>query len=95
MNGAEDGRIIECAEFPITMGRASDNMAHLPYDHLISRNHAKIERNQNTLTLCDLKSTNGTFFHEKRVKEDIRIGLNKIFRVGATLLTIRLHSSKD
>lgn len=95
MNGPEDGRVIDCLEFPITIGRASDNIVHLPYDHLISRNHAKIERSENALILCDLKSTNGTFFHDKRIKGDARIGLNNMFRVGATLLSIRLRSSKE
>ncbi|RJP22759.1 MAG: FHA domain-containing protein [Candidatus Abyssobacteria bacterium SURF_5] len=94
MNGPEDGRIIECREFPITIGRASDNIVHLPYDHLISRHHATIEREGDSLTLTDLKSTNGTFFREHKVQGQVAIDLNKLLRVGATLLTVRLRSVK-
>lgn len=95
MNGPEDGRIIECPEFPITIGRATDNMIHLPYDHLVSRHHARVEKNGNVLLLEDLESTNGTYFRDKRVRDDVNIDLNKMFRVGATVLCIRLRSAKE
>jgi pSer/pThr/pTyr-binding forkhead associated (FHA) protein len=94
MNGPEDGRTVECDVSPITIGRASDNLIHLPYDHLISRYHAKIELKENRLILHDLDSTNGTYVREQRIKDEKSIELNKMFRVGATLLTIRLRSKK-
>jgi len=95
MNGPEDGRTVECAEFPITVGRASDNLIHLPYDHLISRYHAKLELKESKLILHDLNSTNWTYVREQRIKDEKSIELNKMFRVGATLLTIRLRSEKN
>lgn len=94
MNGPEDGRTVEFEESPITIGRATDNLVHLPYDHLISRYHAKIELKENKIILHDLNSTNGTYVREHRIKDEKSIELNKMFRVGATLLTIRLRSEK-
>jgi pSer/pThr/pTyr-binding forkhead associated (FHA) protein len=95
MSGPEDGRLIECSEFPIAIGRAEDNLIQLSYDHLVSRHHARVEKTENTLVLRDLNSTNGTFIHNRRVRGHLPIKANKLFRVGATLLSIRLHTTKD
>lgn len=89
MNGADDGLMVECSDFPITIGRGKENMIHLPYDHLISRHHAKIVREKGDQFLCDLRSTNGTFIGRKRVHEKTAITANELFRVGATQLVIR------
>jgi len=95
MNGPEDGRIIECPVLPVTIGRSSENPVHLPYDHLVSRHHARIERKGNKLVLLDLNSTNGTYVREQRVRDETTIEVNKLFRTGATLLTIRLRATGD
>ncbi|RJP71449.1 MAG: FHA domain-containing protein [Candidatus Abyssobacteria bacterium SURF_17] len=86
MNGPEDGRVVVCDKTQISIGRATDNTIHLPYDHLISRRHAKIVAFGDSLTLSDLHSTNGTFVGRERVHEGTVLPPNTLFRVGATLL---------
>lgn len=89
MGGPEDGRIIICDKMPISIGRATDNVVHLPYDHLISRRHARLVEAEGKMMLCDLKSTNGTFVGSRRVHGKIIIERGKLFRVGATLLSMK------
>jgi pSer/pThr/pTyr-binding forkhead associated (FHA) protein len=95
MNGPEDGRLITCEHAPISIGRDSDNAVSLPFDHLISRNHARILNPGNEFILCDLNSTNGTFVGSKRVKKNMSIKPRMLFRVGGTLLRIRTTSSAN
>ena len=92
MSGPEDGRLIVCEKTPISMGRASDNVVHLPYDHMISRHHAKIVKSKGKFILQDLGSTNGTFVGGKRVRESLAIEPGELFCVGATQLVLRPFS---
>ncbi len=92
MNGPDDGKVIACNELPITMGRATENVVHLPYDHLISRNHAKISKTQDQFLLEDLQSTNGTYIGKQRVRDSLPLEPKKLFRVGATMLVMRFES---
>ncbi len=94
MNGAEDGRIVKISTFPVTIGRASENLVQLPYDHLLSRHHARIEKTDR-LILRDLKSTNGTYVGKQRVRGEVPVELDQLFRVGATLLTVRHQTAGD
>jgi len=89
MNGPEDGLEVLCEKFPFTIGRASENAVSLQCDHLISRRHARIARSDRGFLLSDLKSTNGTFIENKRVKKTTPIESESLFRVGATLLRIK------
>ncbi len=95
MSGPEDGRLVSCKKTPISIGRASDNDVRLPYDHLISRYHARILRPEGQFMLCDLNSTNGTFIGKKRIRKDAPIKPRKLFKVGATSLRIRTTSSGE
>lgn len=93
MNGPEDGRVVVCDKIPVSIGRGTDNRVCIPYDHLVSRHHAKIAGSEGKFLLCDLNSTNGTFVGSERVREDTPIEPNKLFRVGATLLMLKLRSA--
>ena len=94
MNGPDDGRVVVCDKTPITIGRGSDEAMHLPYDHLISRHHARITVSEGKFILSDLNSTNGTFIGKKRIREDTVIESNMLFRVGATQLMIKRRTAK-
>ena len=94
MNGPEDGREITCDKFPITIGRSSENSIGLSCDHLISRHHARIEKSEKGFVLKDLKSTNGTFIKDKQVRKSTPIEPDQLFRVGATLLRMKMRPSK-
>jgi pSer/pThr/pTyr-binding forkhead associated (FHA) protein len=94
MNGPEDGRVVVCDEMPIFIGRGRENTVHLPYDHLISRRHAKIVKSEDQFILYDLNSINGTFVGSRRIREKTSIEPKKLFRVGATQLVLRLRPAK-
>ena len=93
MNGPDDGHAVVCDTMPISMGRGSDETVHLPYDHLISRHHARITRTGGKFVLSDLNSTNGTFIGKKKIREDTVMETNRLFRVGATQLMIRIRAA--
>ena len=95
MSGPDDGHVTLCDKTPITIGRGSDEMVHLPYDHLISRHHASIIMAGGKFVLRDLNSTNGTFIGKKRIREDTVIGPNTLFRVGGTQLMIRRRDARE
>ena len=95
MNGPDDGHVTVCDKTPISIGRGSDEMVHLPYDHLISRHHARIITAEGKFVLRDLNSTNGTFIGKKRIREDTAIEANTLFRVGGTQLMIRLRGAGE
>lgn len=59
LEGADRGRIYDCDDTPITIGREDGNTIQLN-DERISRFHAKIQEDQDKLILTDLDSTNGT-----------------------------------
>lgn len=90
MNGPEDGRVVKCGAMPITIGRADDNVVRLRYDHLVSRHHAKIVRSDDSFVIHDLDSANGTFVRGKRIPKSMVLKPNKLFRVGATRLMLKL-----
>jgi len=94
MNGAEDGREIICDKFPITIGRSGENSVGIACDHLISRNHARISTSEKGFMLEDLKSTNGTFVENKRIRKSTPLRPGQLFRVGATLLRINARAAE-
>lgn len=59
LDGADRGRIYECANPPVTIGREEGNTIQLN-DERVSRFHLKIQRDHEDLVLTDLASTNGT-----------------------------------
>jgi two-component system cell cycle response regulator len=95
MNGAEDGREIICDRFPITIGRSGESSIGLACDHLISRNHARISKSKKGFMLEDLKSTNGTFIEDKRIRKSTPVQSGQLFRVGATLLRIKARPARE
>lgn len=90
MNGPEDGWVVKCRTMPVTIGRADDNVVRLRYDQLISRHHAKIVRSDDSFVIHDLDSANGTFVGGKRVPKSVALEPNKLFRIGATRLMLKL-----
>jgi pSer/pThr/pTyr-binding forkhead associated (FHA) protein len=92
MNGPEDGKLVTCDQSPISIGRAEDNVLRLAFDHLISRHHALVRISEGSFILCDLHSTNGIFVGDERVTTDTVIAPGKLFRVGATVLRIKIGS---
>ena len=86
MSGAEDGKRTEFEKMPITIGKADDNDLCLPYDKRISKYHITITKEGNYYWLEDLKSTNGTYLDDMKIKEKTKITFEKIFAIGTIWL---------
>jgi len=77
LTGSQEGKLCELREERVTVGRASDNMIHLP-DESISSYHATFIRDGAHYRLRDLNSTNGTFVEGAPITE---IALNNGDRI--------------
>lgn len=80
------------SEHPITrpvttIGREGCDILLLQ-DDLVSRRHAKIERQGDTLVLTDLDSTNGTFVNGVRLQGPRTLRPGDIIQVGGSTLTV-------
>lgn len=85
-----DGTRYPLAAARVTIGRAGENDMQLP-DDLVSRHHARIERQAGQLVLVDLGSTNGTFVNERRIQQHtLRDG--DAIRIGRS--TMRFHHNE-
>jgi EAL domain-containing protein (putative c-di-GMP-specific phosphodiesterase class I) len=88
---ADGGRSLERVQIqnnPFRIGRLDELDLTLPFQS-ISKHHAEILLDDDSLTLRDLRSTNGTFVNRRRVEEDIALQEGDIlhfaeieFRVG-------------
>ena len=67
----EEGRRVELARDPFSIGRGSDNDLTIE-DEQISRNHAKILRTARGWVLTDNESANGIWVDDKRI-ENVRL----------------------
>ncbi len=68
-----------------TVGRKSGCDIHIPHK-TVSRDHARIEidKNDNSCSLIDLESHNGTFVNGKPISEPIEIKVNDLIMFGHT-----------
>ncbi len=64
--GAHQGQAVELTRFPFMIGRARDCDYVLDYS-AISRQHARLTSDQQSVYLEDLDSTNGTFVNGRRL----------------------------
>jgi diguanylate cyclase (GGDEF)-like protein len=69
----------------ITIGRAPTNRIGIP-DDSVSREHAKCIAADETIEIEDLRSSNGTFINEKRVRSRMILRDGDIIRLGNVLL---------
>jgi serine/threonine protein kinase len=92
--GADESRfrlILPDRETPLreglnVIGRGRDARVRL-HEKSISRHHARIRIRNGEATLEDLKSKNGTFLHEERVKSPVRLENGDTFRLGSVSIT--------
>ena len=88
---ADGGRSLEKVpihNLPFRIGRLDELDLTLPFQS-ISKRHAELHLDNDTLTLKDLASTNGTFVNRRRVEEEVALQEGDIlhfaeieFRVG-------------
>lgn len=73
----------------ITIGRGKENHIYLD-DVLVSRNHAIIQKINNSYFIKDLGSTNGTFVNDKQVPANkyVKLKKNDVLRAGRTNISL-------
>lgn len=91
MSGAEDGRLFELHEFPVMLGRHTDDDVFLPHYHGVSRHHAQITRNGESFFIEDVGakgkgSTNGTYLNGYKVNTRTSISSGDVLLLGTVWL---------
>src|SRR5262249_42309539 len=81
--GPELGRKYDLRTFPIQIGRAAT--AHIQVDQeSISRSHAELTTEKDSVVLRDLGSTNGTFVNDERI-ENYTLRNGDLVKIGRTI----------
>ncbi len=75
--------------FPISIGRYPENDIILT-DQIISRRHAAIAIEGDSIIVMDLDSKNGTFINNSRVTGSLPIQENDQLVVGNSMMEIRI-----
>ncbi len=76
-----DGRHVELADAPVSIGRSSEAAVHLP-DTSVSRRHAEIRPAGNGYVIVDLGSTNGTRVNGHRINGEHNLAQGDSISVG-------------
>ena len=83
--GGRTGEIFPVGE-RVTIGRSPDSDIFLD-DVTVSRDHAVISRNGDTVVLQDLGSLNGTYVNRRRIEEDEALADGDELQIGKFRLT--------
>ena len=84
IRGVDQGARFELDRPTVDIGRDSSNVVQL-HDTEVSRRHAEILRADNTHTVTDLDSSNGTFVNGQRVSQH-RLESGDHLQIGTTLM---------
>ena len=80
----------------VTLGRGAENDVALPWDPLVSRAHAQLERVGGEWTLIDEGlSRNGSFVNGERVAGRVRLADRDVVRIGGTTVSFRTPGVAD
>lgn len=92
LQGADSGAILSVEKPLVIIGRTEADL--VLNDSEVSRHHARLEFKGSTVTLRDLKSTNGTYINEQRITT-ATLSNQTEFRVGASTLMLILTDELD
>jgi len=84
IRGNDQGTRFELEGQAVGLGRDSANSLQL-HDTEVSRQHAELQRTENTYLLVDLNSSNGTFVNGRRVQRH-RLSTGDQVQMGSTLM---------
>jgi pSer/pThr/pTyr-binding forkhead associated (FHA) protein len=92
--GKAKGRVIPLPPTVVLIGRGSQ--CHLrPHCPLVSKLHCAIARWAGKVVVRDLKSANGTFVNDHRVRGEVRIGDGDRLRVGSLAFTFQVKADGE
>ena len=86
--GPLEGTTIPLGSAPVTIGRAPTSTLVID-DDFCSARHARVYREEGTLWIEDLGSTNGTFIDGARLYERVEARVGTRIRLGATEVEVR------
>ena len=89
----EEGSILLLRDI-ITIGRKRRSNTIRLSDQYVSGNHAEIKIKNNEIIIRDLKSTNGIFVNDVRIKEYFKLRANDKFRIGSAIFKV-IESDKN
>ncbi len=75
--------------FPISIGRLTNNTIQIP-DQFVSRAHCTIYKQNDSIYMIDLKSTNGTFINGQLINSAFEIKSDCILRIGNTEIKLQM-----
>jgi signal transduction histidine kinase len=84
IRGSDQGTRIELEEGALTIGRDKSNGIQL-HDTEVSRRHVEVRCEKSKCSICDMKSSNGTFMNGERV-ETAQLRSGDRLQVGRTLM---------
>lgn len=89
IGGPSRGSVFPLEKPRIILGRAGTDV---PLDDTgVSRRHCMIEVRGDVVRLCDLDSTNGTYFGEERIRAAQLRNMSE-FRIGSSVLLVTIRS---
>ncbi|MDG2130897.1 MAG: adenylate/guanylate cyclase domain-containing protein [Fuerstiella sp.] len=75
-------------ETPMVLGRSADNDYAVPWDHLVSRKHAEVTLNGQSLSLRCLPGTRNPIWYCGRSHQEATIAAGESFQIGRTRFTL-------
>ncbi|MBN1696358.1 MAG: FHA domain-containing protein [Spirochaetales bacterium] len=88
IKGKDAGELYETSSFPFIIGRDKGANFSLTKDSNISRYHAKISRNGKSVSIQDLKSTNGSIVNNVKITRKTALSDGSIIILGKTSLKL-------
>ncbi|MCX7967320.1 MAG: FHA domain-containing protein [Armatimonadetes bacterium] len=88
LSGPEDGKIVGFSKDRVIIGRAEDCDLVLAHDSTVSRRHAQVLCEGESLFIEDLGSTHGTFVDGQRITARTELRTGAIIRMGNTYLRV-------
>ena len=84
LQGPDKGRIFRTLNEATVLGREADQIPLS--DRSVSRRHAELKPENGSWWVSDLKSANGTFVNDMRVREPVRLKHGDQIKLGMTLI---------